>query len=81
MITENLDKLLQKSEEAKEKYKEMEEWQIEFDAEQKKRFCNQQKMISKKIDSKLAIYPQPLMVNSKHIRTNLYNWPNKTSNT
>eukprot|EP00957_Ditylum_brightwellii_P207849 15354786-Ditylum_brightwellii.AAC.1 len=31
MITENLDKLLQESEEAKEKNKEMEEWQIAFD--------------------------------------------------
>eukprot|EP00957_Ditylum_brightwellii_P112248 8558179-Ditylum_brightwellii.AAC.1 len=38
MITENLDKLLQESEEAKEKNKEMEEWQIAFDAKQKKRF-------------------------------------------
>eukprot|EP00957_Ditylum_brightwellii_P093098 7087773-Ditylum_brightwellii.AAC.1 len=32
----------------------MEEWQIEFDAEQKKRFCNQKKKMSKKIDSKLS---------------------------
>ena len=48
MITENLDKLLQESEEAKEKSKEMEEWQIEFDAEQKKRSLNQEKRYPRK---------------------------------
>eukprot|EP00957_Ditylum_brightwellii_P077601 5896410-Ditylum_brightwellii.AAC.1 len=36
MITENPDELLKESEEAKEKDKEMEEWQVAFDAEQKK---------------------------------------------
>eukprot|EP00957_Ditylum_brightwellii_P079459 6042547-Ditylum_brightwellii.AAC.1 len=59
----------------------MEEWQIEFDAEQKKRFRDQEKKISKKIDPKSAIYPQLLTVNSRHIRINFYNWPNKMSNT
>jgi hypothetical protein len=54
MIMENLDMLLQESEEAKDKNKEMEEWQIEFDAKQKKRFRNQEKKISKKIDSKIS---------------------------
>eukprot|EP00957_Ditylum_brightwellii_P148428 11300204-Ditylum_brightwellii.AAC.1 len=57
----------------------MKKWQIEFDAKQKKRFSDQEKKISKKIDSKLETYPQPLTVNSKYIRTNLYNWQNKTS--
>eukprot|EP00957_Ditylum_brightwellii_P097836 7450372-Ditylum_brightwellii.AAC.3 len=54
MITENLDKLLQESEEAKEKNKEIEEWQIAFDAKQKKRFQDQEKKISNKIDSKIS---------------------------
>eukprot|EP00957_Ditylum_brightwellii_P066100 5013976-Ditylum_brightwellii.AAC.1 len=53
MITENLDKLLKESEEVKEKNKEMKEWRVAFDAEQKKRFQDQEKKISKKIDSKI----------------------------
>eukprot|EP00957_Ditylum_brightwellii_P190063 14468958-Ditylum_brightwellii.AAC.1 len=53
MITENLDKLQQEVEEAKKKNKEMEKWCIESDAEQKKRFRDQEKKISKKIDSKI----------------------------
>eukprot|EP00957_Ditylum_brightwellii_P175760 13383648-Ditylum_brightwellii.AAC.1 len=32
----------------------MEEWQVAFDAEQKKRFCDQKKKISKKIDHKIS---------------------------
>jgi hypothetical protein len=54
MITENFDKLLHESEEAKKKSKKMEEWRIAFDAEQKKRFRDQEKKISKKIDAKIS---------------------------
>eukprot|EP00957_Ditylum_brightwellii_P106470 8122159-Ditylum_brightwellii.AAC.1 len=32
----------------------MEEWCVAFDAEQKKRFCEQERKISKKIDTKLS---------------------------
>eukprot|EP00957_Ditylum_brightwellii_P019688 1485172-Ditylum_brightwellii.AAC.1 len=52
MITENFDELLKESEEIKEKTKEMEEWRAVFDAKQKKCFHDQEKKISKKIDSK-----------------------------
>eukprot|EP00957_Ditylum_brightwellii_P033383 2529100-Ditylum_brightwellii.AAC.1 len=53
MITENVDKLLSESEEAKKKNEKMEEWLVAFDAEQKKSFCDQEKKISKKIDAKI----------------------------
>jgi hypothetical protein len=54
MITENFDKLLNESEEAKKKNKKMEEWRVAFDAEQKNRFRDQEKKISKKIDAKIS---------------------------
>eukprot|EP00957_Ditylum_brightwellii_P017863 1345034-Ditylum_brightwellii.AAC.1 len=51
MISENFDKLLKESEEIKEK---LEEWRASFDVEQKKRFQDQEKKISKKIDLKIS---------------------------
>eukprot|EP00957_Ditylum_brightwellii_P126435 9637865-Ditylum_brightwellii.AAC.1 len=63
LISVNFDKLFEESEKIKAKSKGMEEWCVLFNSEQKKRFKDQEKKISKKIDSKLYEFGATMSAN------------------